>query len=57
MFLNCKTISDIIEFWKKNFSVFADIYFEKDENKLLHTVKMIGSSIKFIPNPSPKIQL
>jgi len=57
MFLDCKTVSDVVEWWKTNISAFADIYFEKDETKLLNTVEDIGSSIQFIPNPSPKIQL
>ena len=57
MFLDCKTVSDVVEWWKTNISAFADIYFEKNETKLLNTVEDIGSSIKFIPNPSPKLQL
>ena len=57
LFLNCKTVSDVVKFWKDNINKFADIYFEKDETKLLNTVKKDGSRIQFIPNPSPKIQL
>ena len=57
LFLDCKTVSDIVAFLKSNFNKFANIYFEKDETKLLNTVKKDGSSIQFIPNPSPKLQL
>jgi hypothetical protein len=57
LFLDCKTVSDVIEWWQININLFANIYFEKDETKLLNTVKTDGSRIQFIPNPSPKIQL
>ena len=57
LFLNCKTVSDVVKFWKDNINKFADIYFEKDENKLLNSIKIADYNIKFIPNPSPKIQL
>ncbi len=56
-FLNCKTVSDIVIFWENYIGVFADIYFEKDETKLLKSVNMIGANIQFIPNPSTKVQL
>jgi len=57
MFLDCKTVLNIVEWWKNNINIFADVYFEKNETKLLNTVEDIGSSIQFIPNPSPKLQL
>ena len=57
LFLNSKTASDVVEFWKYNINNFADIYFEKNENKLLNIVNHIGSNLQFIPNPSIKIQL
>ena len=56
-FLDCKTVSDVVTFWKDTLNAFADIYFEKDEAKLLKSINIIGSNIKFIPNPSIELQL